>query len=396
VLAGVGSAGPDYTAFANLYFNPEDQANLAVALTDPSNKGKVQQVYAPELVTWLATNYGYTGTAKGALAAFLALPAIDQGVFVRQVFFDELAQSAAQETNPGSRFYKSYDRGRLAIDTLFPSSAHEAVAGAPAGYTGAVTAYSGTINVVDSATGTPTAFTFDGGFATLFGGGVQVVNPGGPTTFGISGGPAPGNSSGIVTYGSGDIDIYALGSVLLGQSRIFTTGGGNIEIWSSSGDINAGIGAKTTVVFNPPELLYDNQGDVTETPPATTSGAGIATLQPLPDVPAGNVILVAPAGTIDPGEAGVRVAGNATLAARVVVTTNLSVGGKTAGAPTVAVASLGSVEAAGAAAGAASSAAESQGQRNANESDAASVVEVEVVSIGGTYDEEQKRRKRGL
>jgi hypothetical protein len=60
------------------------------------------------------------------------------------------------------------------------------------------------------------------------------------------------------------------------------------------------------------------------------------------------------------------------------------------------VASLGSVEAAGAAAGAASSAAESQGQRNANESDAASVVEVEVVSIGGTYDEEQKRRKRGL
>jgi hypothetical protein len=79
----------------------------------------------------------------------------------------------------------------------------------------------------------------------------------------------------------------------------------------------------------------------------------------------------------------------------VVGTANISVKGSTAGAPTVSVASLGAVEAAGAAAGAASSTAQSQGQKS-DTTEAASVLDVEVVSIGGTYDQEQKRRKRGI
>jgi filamentous hemagglutinin family protein len=398
VLAGVGAAGPDYTAFADLYFNPTNQANLALPITAAANAGKVQQVYASELVTWLTENYGYTGTASGALQAFLALPTVDQGVFVRQVFFAELAASGAQETNPNSRFFKSYTRGRQAIDTLFPSTGKQTTPGVPVGYTGAITMYSGTVEVNRALITTPTGgvATFDGGIATLFGGAVQVLDPGGATTFGITGGPAPGNSSGIVTFGAGDIDVYALGDVALGQSRIFTTGGGNLLIWSSSGDINAGIGAKTTVVYNPPELIYDDVGDITETPPANTSGAGIATLQPLPDVPAGDVTLIAPGGTIDPGEAGVRVSGNLTLAAAHVVTTNIAVGGKTATATVSSAPSLATSEAAGSTAGAAASAAESSGQRNNGPADTASVVDVEVVSIGGSYDEEQKRKKRGL
>ena len=205
----------------------------------------------------------------------------------------------------------------------------------------------------------------------------------------------PGNNSGIVTYGAGDIDIYSLGSVLLGQSRIFATGGGNIVIWSSSGDINAGIGAKTTISYNPPTLVYDDQGDVTQTPPDSTSGAGIATLQPLPSVPAGNVDLIAPAGTIDAGEAGIRVSGNLVLAAsRVSGTANITVKGSTAGAPTVAVASIGAVDAAAGAAGASSAQASNATQRNNQDRDAASILEVEVISIGGTYEDEKKRRKK--
>jgi hypothetical protein len=236
---------------------------------------------------------------------------------------------------------------------------------------------------------------FDGGIATLFGGSVQVLDPGGAVEFGIPGGPAPGNSSGIVTYGSGDVDIYALGSVLLGKSRIFTTAGGNITIWSSDGDINAGIGAKTTISYNPPVLQYDAQGDVTQTPPASTSGAGIATLQPLPSVPAGDVSLIAPFGTIDAGEAGIRVSGNLVLAAsRVSGTANISVKGSTAGAPTVSVASLGAVEAAGAAAGASTAAANNSSQRNSDTQQVASVVDVDVLSIGGSYEEERRKRKR--
>jgi hypothetical protein len=224
---------------------------------------------------------------------------------------------------------------------------------------------------------------------------VQVLDPGGQATFGVAGGPAPGNNSGIVTYGSGNIDIYALGNVLLGQSRIFTTAGGNILIWSSDGDINAGIGAKTTQVYDPPVLVYDALGDVTDTPPAITTGAGIATLQPLPEIPAGDVSLIAPLGTIDAGEAGIRVSGNLVLAAsRLIGTANITVKGSTAGVPTVSVASVGAVEAAGAAAGASTSAAQSQGQRSADDRQAASVLDVEVISIGGTYDEEQKRRRK--
>jgi filamentous hemagglutinin family protein len=399
VAAGVGAAGPDVTAFAELYFNPDNQANLALPLTDPANKGKVQEVYTTQLAAWLAKNYGYTGTADDALAAFLALPSVDQGVFVRLVYFDELNAAGLQYNDPNSKFYKSYARGRTAIDTLFPSDP-PAMAGVPAGYTGGITMYSGTV-LSDAGTASKPLTapaggnaTFDGGIATLFGGSVQVLDPGGNAVFGVPGGPAPGNNSGIVTYGSGDIDIYSLGNVLLGKSRIFTTAGGNILIWSSEGDINAGIGAKTTQVYSPPVLVYDALGDITDTPPAITTGAGIATLQPLPDIPAGDVSLIAPLGVVDAGEAGIRATGNVNIVGPLANGANIQAGGKVVGTPTVSSASLGAVEAAGAAAGSASSAAQNQGQRNAGASDAASVLDVEVISIGGTYDEEQKRKRR--
>jgi filamentous hemagglutinin family protein len=362
-----------------------------------------QPFSALQLLLWVYD--GYRGTALDAPAAYAALPDLARSFLARTAFYMELQASGFDHGSPSSTFYDSYVRGQEAIDTLFPSLTTEQPAGAPpmsygvpAGYSGTITMYSGTVS---SSAGTITTTsganaTFDGGIATLYGGNVNVLDPGGATVFGITGGPAPGNSSGIVTYGSGDINIYALSNVLLGQSRIFTTGGGNIVIWSSDGDINAGIGAKTTVVYNPPLLIYDNAGDITETPPADTSGAGIATLQPLPDVAAGNVNLIAPGGTIDAGEAGIRVSGNLVLAAsHVVGTANISVKGSTTGAPSVSVASLGAVEAAGAAAGASTSAAQSQGQHS-DTTEAASVIDVEVVSIGGTYDDEKKRRKLGI
>ena len=104
---------------------------------------------------------------------------------------------------------------------------------------------------------------------------------------------------------------------------------------------------------------------------------------------------MAPLGAIDAGEAGIRVSGNLVLAAaRVAGTANISVKGSTAGAPTVSVASLGAVEAAGAAAGAASATAQSQGQRNTEAQNVASIVDVDVLSIGGNYEDERRKRKR--
>ncbi|WP_204308456.1 filamentous haemagglutinin family protein, partial [Escherichia coli] len=60
---------------------------------------------------------------------------------------------------------------------------------------------------------------------------------------------SPPSTAGIVTQGQGDIQAYSRDSILLGQSRIMTTFGGSILAWSAEGDINAGRGSQTTVVY---------------------------------------------------------------------------------------------------------------------------------------------------
>jgi filamentous hemagglutinin family protein len=398
VLAGIGT-GADYAAFAALYFDPANQANLALPITDPANQGKVQQTYADQLTAWLAADYPTVSLANGPLAAFRTLPQVDQDIFVRQVFFEETLASGRQFNDPASRFFGSYARGRLAIDTLFPSApGTQTSPGTPAGYAGAITMLSGPVTVAngpllaDSA-GTP--LTYDAGISTQGGGTVQVLDPGGQVLLGTAGGAAPGAGSGIVGNGVGDIDIYADDSVLLGRSRIFTTGGGSILVWSSQGDINAGIGARTTVVYTPPTFTYDATGAIDELAAAPTNGAGIATLQPLPGVPPGDVDLIAPLGTIDAGEAGIRVAGNLNLAAaRLANTANITVGGKTTGNAAAASVSLGAVEAAGAAAGSATDAAQTTNKPRAAE-DQPSVIEVEVVGGQGDDEDMRKRRHKG-
>jgi filamentous hemagglutinin family protein len=397
VLAGIGT-GVDYTAFADLYFNPANQANLALPITDPANRGRVQMVYAAQLTAWLQANYPALSLAGGALAAFSTLPDVDQAIFVRDVFFDETLASGRQFNDPTSRFFGSYVRGRQAIDTLFPSlTGTQAQLGTPAGYTGAITMASGPVTVdggplLTDANATP--LTFDAGISTQSGGNIQVLDPGGQVLLGTAGGVAPGIGSGIIGSGQGDIDIYANDSILLGRSRIFTIGGGSILAWSSQGDINAGIGASTTVVYAPPTITYSATGQLSETASAPSSGAGIATLQPLPGVEPGNVDLIAPLGTIDAGEAGIRVAGNLNLAAaRLANTANITVGGKTTGNSAAPSVSLGAVEAAGAAAGAAASAAQSTAQTRAVQ-EQPSVIDVEVSAVGDP-DERRKKARKG-
>ena len=56
---------------------------------------------------------------------------------------------------------------------------------------------------------------------------------------------------------------YSQGDIALGLSRIFTTYGGDIFAWSAAGDINAGRGAKTTLVYTPPRRVYDDIGNAT-------------------------------------------------------------------------------------------------------------------------------------
>ncbi len=374
-LVGVGPEGPDWSAFENLYLNPANLANSSGLLVD--QPGKVVQTYQDQLYAWLKQYYQYTGSKADELAYFESLPLPRQSVFLLQVYFDELNQSGLEYNDPTSRFYQTYVRGEEAIRTLFPSVDSQ---GQKINYNGTLTMFS------QYSTGATPNGVYDSSILTEFGGGITIVNPGGQTLVGAEG-VIPGSTAGILTEGSGDINIYSQGSVLLGLARILTTFGGNIVIWSQDGNINAGKGSKGTVIFAPLGVSYDEFADLTLSPTVPSSGAGIGTLAPIPDVPPGNVDLVAPNGTIDLGEAGVRASGNANLAARTIINAaNISVVGKVTGIPTIVGPNVAAVTAANNVSGASTNVANELARQqvaNSQQEVGPSVIIVEVLGYGG-------------
>jgi hypothetical protein len=327
VAAGVSASGPDWEAFAQSYLAPATG-------------------YGQALLDYLQP-YGYTGDLSGAPGFFEALPIEQQRSLLLQIYFAELRDSGREFTNSASPHFKSYIRGREAIATLFPSGSAS---------TGSITLFG------------------DSGIKTDFGGAITLLTPGGETSLGNTANPPALSTStttqgivtpGVLTQGTGDIDIFSLGSVVLGQSRIFTTFGGSIVIWSETGDINAGNGIKSTQLVSTPLIEYDSFGRIALAPSIPTTGAGIATLAPIPGTPEGDLDLIAPLGVIDAGEAGIRVSGNANLAALAVVNAaNVQVGGKTAGLPTVAAPNVSALTAASATAAAAAQTAQSAALTN--------------------------------
>ncbi|MGF6712617.1 hypothetical protein QFZ41_003581 [Luteibacter sp. W1I16] len=179
-----------------------------------------------------------------------------------------------------------------------------------------------------------------------------VVDPNGK----VLAGP---NTQGILTLQQGDISIFTDRSTLLAQSRIFTEQGGDVVMWSSNGDINAGKGAKTNSEIPPVRYLCTVDAWCLQDPSGQVAGAGIATLQTVPDAPEGSVYLMAPRGTVDAGDAGIRVSGNLVIAAAHVANAdNVQVKGDSVGLPVVQSVNVGALNAASAAASAATKAAE--------------------------------------
>ncbi|WCD83366.1 filamentous haemagglutinin family protein [Pseudomonas sp. TUM22785] len=356
--AGVG-AGPDYLAFAQRYLDPANRVEAGGSLAG----GGVAKTYEVELAAWLAQRFGFSGTSEEARAYYAALPAEQQRVFAREIYFAELRAGGREYNDAESPRFGSYLRGRNAIAALFPT--HD-VAGNPILYQGDITMYGGA------------------GVHSNFGGGIQMLTPGGQQVFGIEG-EAPPSTAGVITQGAGDIQLFANGSVLLGQSRIMTTFGGDILAWSAAGDINAGRGSKTTLVYTPPRRVYDNWGNVTLSPSVPSTGAGIATLAPIAEVPSGDIDLLAPLGTIDAGEAGIRVSGNVNIAAlQVVNAANIQVQGKSNGVPVVAAVNTGALSSASSAASSASDAAEgvARDQQAASRQRQPSIFTVQVLGFG--------------
>lgn len=302
-------------------------------------------------------------------ATFALLPEEEQKRLALEVFFLVLRDAGRDHNNPDSDGFGNYDEGKAAIALLFPGNT-----------------WSGDIR-----TQARDIRTRNGGNITLFA-------PGGNLALAANLIGAPLTPPGIITDAGGNISIFTHGSVNLGISRIFTLRGGNQIIWSSTGDIAAGSSSKTVQAAPPTRVIIDPQSaDVATDLAGLATGGGIGVLASVKGVPPGSVDLIAPEGTIDAGDAGIRATGNLNIAAAQVLNAgNISVGGLSTGAAsTVAAPSLGSITAASTSNAAASAAASgqtvAQNREGGTEEALPSIITVEVLGYGGDEDDEEEK-----
>ncbi|MFZ5593573.1 MAG: filamentous hemagglutinin family protein [Pseudomonadota bacterium] len=296
VMAGMKQP-PSYDAFIGKYLEP--------GANSPHD-------YSPELAAYLRKT-GQGGDVSGAQAvqAFKALPRDLQAPFINQVFYNELKASGREAANPNGDRFRNYDRGRAAIATLFPGG----------GYDGDINLYFSQIK-------------------TEQGGDIELMAPGGSVNAGLAslGGlnlNKEASGLGIVTLRGGSVKGFVDDDFLVNQSRVFTLQGGDILLWASHGDIDAGKGSKTARATPPPRLVFkDNK--LTLDISQSVSGSGIGVLLAKQGITPGDVDLIAPEGEVNAGDAGIRSAGNLNIAAlRVIGADNIQVAGVSTGVPVV-------------------------------------------------------------
>ena len=276
--------------------------------------------YDDALAAYVTRLLGRTPASRDeALTAFAALPLPLQRPFYQAVLFAEIRAGGRSAAQPGST-NGDFTRAFEALETYYPGSN-------PDVDDGGVNAYSGDIRL------------FFSRVYTLSGGSIALLAPGGeinvglatpPVAFGLSKEPS---ELGIVVQSTGSVAGVAFDDFQVNESRTFAADGGDILIWSTRGDIDAGRGAKTAISAPPPVISVDSNGQVVLTYPAALSGSGIQTLATTPGREPGDVDLFAPRGVVDAGDAGI-VAGNLTIAATAVLgANNIQVSGTAVGVP---------------------------------------------------------------
>ncbi len=111
------------------------------------------------------------------------------------------------------------------------------------------------------------------------GGRISLLNPGGGINVGLKV-STDGGPKGVITLGGGNVFGFARDDFQVNTQRVFVVGRGDMNIWSSSGDIDSGRGANTAVGAPPLAPRRSVDGVVFEIP-ATTTGSGLAIV---PDV----------------------------------------------------------------------------------------------------------------
>jgi len=383
--------GANYLGFRNDYLDPANLANLDGDLFEQVTNelgvkvpDRSKPIYGPVLIAWMKANaaealsaaYGTTDVDfQKAYDVFKTLPELRQRVFIlKNVFFNELKQTSV----PTGPSFQQYSRGYRAVNTLFPAAYGYTANDLTGGSSGASTL----VQTGDLDLRLATIQTSRGGDIFLLGPGGRVLAGSTVRTTeqaarrGYDGGrfyagnirvsplattinSIPTGYEGVLTLRGGSIYSFTDGDFLLNQSRLFTQAGGDVTMWSSNGDLNAGQGPKTSANFPPVVVKIDaNLSAELDTAGAVT-GAGISAFQPDPDAEAPSVYLIAPRGTVDAGDAGVRVTGSLFVAAQTVANAdNFSVGGTSFGIPTGVSVDVGAQTGASAASAAAQDAAQ--------------------------------------
>jgi filamentous hemagglutinin family protein len=263
---------------------------LAQALKSP---------YFEPLRQFVAANAAAPGLSDAqVLSSFAALPVAKQALFMETVLSSELRQAgrAAVQAIGNEQRDANYQRGYDALSAMF-SPQHAQPNG-------------------DISMPLTKVRSFQGGAINLFA-------PNGS----VNGGLTSGNSAdfGVVALGGGDVNAVVRENYLVNTSRVFTLGGGDVLMWSSEGNIDAGKGARTVASAPAPVFYLDGNGNLQVDTSAAIAGSGIASSRDL-DV-------YAPHGIVDSGDAGLRSAGAASLGGARVVCIGCSFGGSVVGLP---------------------------------------------------------------
>jgi hypothetical protein len=139
----------------------------------------------------------------------------------------------------------------------------------------------------------------------------------------------------VVTVGESGVSALSDGDFQVNSQRVFVVGSGDVTVWSSNANIDAGRGANTAI--SSPPLVARRQADASIgfELPAVTSGSGIGILAPPTGAFEGSVFLFAPNGEVLALDAQIRAPGRVTLGATVVRGADNVQGGSVVGAAIV-------------------------------------------------------------